>query len=109
MSHTDFAALIPFASHTLADEVQQTINARDLHANLEITKDYTSWVKAQIKRANLSKDLDYITFTQKGETATVGSTRRGHALTVSLAPAPAFLYTCAQRRSTFARIPDSGN
>lgn len=43
----------------------QTVNGRDLHASLGIRKDYSSWVKAQIERARLVLNKDYL-ITQKG-------------------------------------------
>jgi phage anti-repressor protein len=64
--------LIPFEKRIVGTETIETVDGRDLHVGLEIGKDYTSWIKAQIKRAQLDKDLDYITFTQLGETATGG-------------------------------------
>lgn len=44
----------------------QTVNAREVHANLEIGKDFSGWIKAQIKRADLTEGRDYL-ITQKGE------------------------------------------
>jgi phage anti-repressor protein len=43
----------------IGDEVVQTVKARDLHANLNIRKDFSDWVKAQIKRAGLTENEDY--------------------------------------------------
>ena len=37
----------------IGDESVQTVNARDLHANLNIRKVFSIWVKTQIKRAGL--------------------------------------------------------
>lgn len=45
----------------------QTVNARDLHALLEVGKDFSSWVKVQIERARLAENRDYVKLTQKGE------------------------------------------
>jgi phage anti-repressor protein len=48
----------------------QTINARDLHAFLEIGKDFSNWIKAQIERARLVQDRDFVKETsiaQKGD------------------------------------------
>lgn len=43
----------------------QTVNGRDLHKTLELKKDFTSWMKQQIKRADLVKNKDYIVFLLK--------------------------------------------
>jgi phage anti-repressor protein len=39
----------------------QTVNAREVHAKLEVSKDFNGWVKAQIKRARLVDGRDYVT------------------------------------------------
>lgn len=44
----------------------QTVNAREVHANLEVGKDFSNWVKAQIKRARLVENKDFVTVAQKG-------------------------------------------
>lgn len=45
----------------------QTVNARDLHGFLGVGKDFSTWVKAQVKRADLVDGVDFITVTQKGD------------------------------------------
>jgi anti-repressor protein len=47
-------------------EVKRTVDGRDLRAALAVRKDYSNWMKAQIKRARLVENRDYITFAQKG-------------------------------------------
>lgn len=44
----------------------QTVNAREVHSNLEVGKDFSNWVKAQIKRARLVENRDFVTVAQKG-------------------------------------------
>jgi phage anti-repressor protein len=70
---TDFRSIIPFRKNTLDNEVQETVNARDLHAGLEISKEYRTWVRAQIKRLGLMQDIDFLPVTQKVELAQGGS------------------------------------
>ena len=41
-------------------EVQQTVNARELHDFLEIGKDFSNWIKAQIDRAGFVENVDYV-------------------------------------------------
>lgn len=43
------------------------VNARHLYAWLEIKKDFSDWMKAQIKRCDLVQDVDYQAFPQKVE------------------------------------------
>jgi len=49
------------------DVLVQAVNGRELHARLEIKKDYSDWIKAQIVRADLIRDVDYVVLPQKGE------------------------------------------
>lgn len=58
--------LITITKSTIGHDVVQTVNARELHAELEVGKDYSNWIKAQIVRARLVEDRDYITVAQKG-------------------------------------------
>ncbi len=52
---------------TIAGTTVQTVNARDLYNFLEIRKDFSDWVKAQIGRARLVENRDYIAVPQKGD------------------------------------------
>ncbi len=78
-------ALIPIR-HCLISEAQvQTVNARELHAFLEIRKDFSSWIKAQIERARLLENRDFTKLTQKGGLACIGQTRIDYFLTIESA------------------------
>jgi anti-repressor protein len=59
--------LITINNGNIGGEAVQTVNARDLHSFLEIGKDFSSWIKAQIERARLNENRDFVKFTQKGE------------------------------------------
>ena len=58
--------LIPFATRQLGSETVNTVNARDLHAYLGITKRYADWIKVQIRRAHLVENIDYAVFHLEG-------------------------------------------
>ena len=57
---------IPIIQREIVGELVQTFDGRHLHSDLGIAKDYTSWAKAQIKRAKLEENRDYL-LTQEGE------------------------------------------
>lgn len=61
------ATLLPIHSQAIGGKTAQTVNGRDLHAGLNLRKDYTDWVKAQIKRVRLVEGRDFEVFPQKGE------------------------------------------
>ena len=58
--------LIPYLQRSIGSKAVETVDARDLHAFLEIGKDYTNWIKSQIRRAQLIENEDFVLFAQKG-------------------------------------------
>ena len=58
--------LVKIERNQIAGKTVQTANARELHTFLEVKKDFSGWIKAQIKRAMLTEGKDYLV-TQKGE------------------------------------------
>lgn len=58
---------IAINSRQIGDDIIPTTNGRELHHELRVSKDYTSWVKAQIKRGRLIENRDFVVLTQKGE------------------------------------------
>jgi len=59
--------IIPIQKLQLNNEEVNSVNATELHHELNISKDFSSWIKAQIKRADLELNIDYVLLTQKGE------------------------------------------
>ncbi|MDQ6988476.1 MAG: antA/AntB antirepressor family protein [Mariprofundaceae bacterium] len=67
------------------DRLKETVNARDLHKFLEIGKDFTNWMKDQIKRARLVEYADYIKVAEKGELSKTGQTLTEYHITIESA------------------------
>ena len=63
----------------------ETVNARDLAENLEVKKDFSNWVKHQIKSLDLEENFDYFSFAQKGEREIGATTSIEYVLTVDTA------------------------
>lgn len=63
----------------------QTVNAREVHANLEVAKDFSDWAKAQIKRARLVENKDFVVLPQKGENLKGGRPAMEYHLTIEAA------------------------
>lgn len=75
--------LIEIGTTKIGDGTVNTVNARDLQKFLGIDKDFSDWIKAQIKRARLVENTDYILVPQKGEqTGSGGSNRTDYHLTL---------------------------
>ena len=72
----------------------QTVNARDLHAFLEVKQDFSNWIKKQIERARLVEGRDYIIFAQKGENTGRGRSSLEYHLTIEAAKHIAMMSGC---------------
>lgn len=78
--------LIRVEQRPIAGAMIQTFNARDLHAFLEVQKDFLDWIKVQIKRARLVDGRDFVRETAvshlKGENPSGGRPRTDYHLTM---------------------------
>lgn len=77
--------LIKIDNRQIAQQSAQTVNARELHASLEVGKDFSNWVKAQITRARLVENRDFVKVAQKGELSSTGQTVIEYHLTIEAA------------------------
>ncbi len=73
---------------------KQAVNARGLHRFLGIGKDFSSWIKKQIERCDLTENIDYQSFTQKGEREIGGTVRIEYALSVDAAKEISMMSQC---------------
>ncbi|GAA5094868.1 phage antirepressor KilAC domain-containing protein [Bartonella acomydis] len=53
--------LIDINQTEINDELVQTVNARELHAFLEIKSEFRNWIKNRIKECNFRENIDFIT------------------------------------------------
>lgn len=83
------------------DTLVQVVCGRELHAKLEINKDYSDWIKVQIIRADLLQDVDFVTYPQKGEDSQ-SKTRIEYALTIDAAKNIAMLSQTAKGKEVRA-------
>ncbi|WP_375680785.1 MULTISPECIES: antA/AntB antirepressor family protein [unclassified Bartonella] len=59
--------LIEISEQVIDQETVQTVNARDLHAFLEITSKFADWIKNRIKECNFRENIDFIGFSKNLE------------------------------------------
>ncbi|WP_375618635.1 MULTISPECIES: antA/AntB antirepressor family protein [unclassified Bartonella] len=76
---------IAITNNTINGEDVQTVNARELHAFLEVGKDFSTWIKNRINKYNLLENKDYIVFTNFGENLQGGRPSKDYALTLNVA------------------------
>ena len=69
----------------LGAELLSTVDGRHLHSELGIGKDYTTWVKAQIKRGRFVENHDFVVLTQKGVNPSGGRPTSEYHFTVEAA------------------------
>jgi anti-repressor protein len=76
--------LIAVVGRAIGAEQVQTVNARDLHAFLGLSRDFNQWLREQIERARLVAGRDYLSYEDVGK-PTGGRPRREYALTLEAA------------------------
>ena len=52
--------LISLTQSAINGELQQTVNARELHAFLEVGRDFSNWIKARLETLGSVKNEDYL-------------------------------------------------
>jgi anti-repressor protein len=76
--------LIQVSPRTIGDDSTQTVNARDLHAFLEVGKDFSNWIKDRIDQYGFAEGADYaVTLAKVGVRLNV--TQKDYHLTLDMA------------------------
>ena len=76
---------ITITTQIIGTEETNAVNAREVHKALEIKKDFSSWIKAQIEGLGLEENVDYTKLTQKGELSKTGQWMVEYILTLDAA------------------------
>ena len=83
---TDTKNLIPLTVAEVNGEQQQTVNARELHAFLEVGKDFATWMKDRIEKFEFVDGIDYVKFSPNlGKTSNGGRPTVEYALSLGMA------------------------
>jgi phage anti-repressor protein len=77
--------LIKINKELIGTETVNSVNARELYDTLELTKEFSTWIKVQIKSLGLEEDVDYITFTHKVKAGRGTANRAEYILTTDTA------------------------
>ena len=62
--------LIPLHSQTIDGNAVETVNARELHAFLEVQTRFNDWIARRVKDYGFTENIDYVCLTQKRVTQT---------------------------------------
>ena len=84
----NFKELIPLTTASIGDESQQTVNARELHAFLEVKSEFRNWIKNRIDGVGFEEEKDYVTF---GKNLPNGGKSTEYYVSVSMAKELAML------------------
>lgn len=74
--------LIPLTISAIGNEEQKTVNARDLHAFLEVKTRFNDWIERRIADFGFVESIDFVSVTQKRVT---GGTQTDYFLSLSMA------------------------
>ncbi|EFH9742664.1 phage antirepressor Ant [Escherichia coli] len=79
--------LIPVFNGTIANETALLCNARDLHAFLEVGKDFSTWIRIRISEYEFTENQDFILLPRFGEQrkGRGGHNRKDYHLTLDTA------------------------
>jgi phage anti-repressor protein/phage antirepressor YoqD-like protein len=78
--------LIPVIESKINNEAKMTCNARDLHAFLDVGRDFTTWIKNRITKYDFIDNVDYIiVFPKTGENPLGGRPETDYHLTLDMA------------------------
>ncbi len=82
----DEHALIPVFTGIIQNQSVQLCNARDLHAYLQISKDFSSWIKDRILQYEFNDGVDYLELSPElGKTTKDGHPSKNYHLTLDMA------------------------
>lgn len=68
--------LLQLVDRRVGDGTIQTVNARDLHAFLEVGKDFSTWIKGRIEQYSFIEHHDFVVFDAGPQNGGAGN--RGH-------------------------------
>lgn len=77
--------LIPLNTQQIGDTEVQTINARELHAFLEVGKDFSTWMNDRIQQYGFLENQDFVIFPNTGEKSGRGRPTKEYAITLDMA------------------------
>ena len=77
--------LISLNQSAINGELQQTVNARELHTFLEVGKDFSTWLKNRIEQYDFVENQDFVVFHKKGENPQGGRPSNDYYITLDMA------------------------
>ena len=77
--------LIQVAERQIGDGTVQTVNARDLHAFLEVGKVFAAWIQERIEQYGFIEHHDFVVFSDSGNNPKGGRPAKEYAISLDMA------------------------
>lgn len=77
--------LISIDRRVIGSDMVETVNARDLHAFLEVGRDFSSWLRDRIVQYEFAENVDFVVFTKTGGNLSGGRPAKEYALSLDMA------------------------
>jgi anti-repressor protein len=77
--------LIPIIQAEVNGETQQTVDARELHAYLEVGARFNDWIKRQIEHYGFTENVDYVVMIKNDHNPQGGPPSKEYHLTMDMA------------------------
>lgn len=74
--------IIKLTAQTIGGEPQQTVNARELHARLEVKTEFKDWIARRIKDFDFQEGIDFCSFLSESSRGRPG---KEYAITINMA------------------------
>ena len=78
-------SLIPVVSSQLNGHPALVVDARQLHAGLQVGKDFSNWIKDRIRQYGFQENQDFVIFANFGENSQSGRPAKDYRLTLDMA------------------------
>ncbi|TDX21636.1 anti-repressor protein [Modicisalibacter xianhensis] len=73
------------STHLIADELVDAVNARDVHAELQVGKDFSTWIRDRIDEYGFVENQDFVIIPQNRGKIGRGRPRKEYAVTIDMA------------------------
>lgn len=77
--------IIQIGQQAIGEATIQTVNARELHAFLEVGKDFSNWIKDRIEQYDFKENSDFVVFADSGENPRGGRPAKEYAISLDMA------------------------
>lgn len=77
--------LIPVSKNQIGDDLKQTVNARELHAFLEVGKVFAAWIQERIEQFDFIENEDFVVISESGKNPNGGRPSKEYFIVLDMA------------------------